>query len=726
MRQILIKDGSVIVADIPAPMVGAKNILVRVAYSCISSGTEIVSVRNSGLPLYRRALRQPENVAKVLRMLREEGIQRTYDRVRGRLASGTPTGYSAAGSVIAVGAEVEGFAVGEKVACAGAGVANHAEVIDVPVNLAVRVPGDMDLRDAATVTLGAIALQGIRRTQPTLGETVLVVGLGLLGQLTVQLLHAQGCRVIAIDPDDKRRDMARLQGASVLPTTADDYIEQVFRLTDGNGADAAIITAASRDDDIVSRAFRSCRRKGRVVIVGDVGLNLRRSDFYAKELDLLISTSYGPGRYDPYYEEGGQDYPLGYVRWTENRNMEAYLQLLAQRRVRLEMLEPRSYTLADAAAAYASIGAQGSNSLLTFIEYPKQTVHPERKVVLPMRSRSRANRIRVACVGAGSFAQATHLPTLQKLKSDFELRTVVSRTGTTALAVAQHYGAAVAATDYDAVLSDPDIDLVIVTTRHNLHASFALKALQAGKHVFVEKPLALNIAELDMIEQFYAGGRNDQRPLLMTGFNRRFSPALVAARKALEQRVGPMIIDYRMNAGYAPSSHWVHGPEGGGRNIGEACHIYDVFQFLTASTWLDVNVSRIATTSRYYRTDDNFVATMSYADGSVCTLTYTALGARSYPKERMEIFFDGTVASLDDYKSLTVSDGRARGWSAETSRKGQLEEMQALAGALRQGLPWPISLDDQLATTRLSFAIQTALNPSGQSDRTAGQTEPRN
>ena len=705
MQQVLINDGAVLLAEVPAPRVGARNVLVRVAFSCISAGTEMASVRMSALPLYRRALKQPDNVRRVLQMVREQGFAQTLQRVQGKLAGGQPTGYSAAGTVIAIGAEVEGFAIGDRVACAGAGIANHAEIIDVPVNLAVRVPAGLALDAASTVTLGAIALQGVRRAAPTLGEAVVVVGLGLLGQLAAQMLRANGCRVIGVDPEAARRELALRCGAvAALDPAGGGHVAQIQRLTDGAGADAVVITAAGASDEIVSEAFRACRRKGRVVLVGDVGLGLRRADFYAKEIDFLISASYGPGRYDALYEEGGQDYPLGYVRWTENRNMGAYLELLAAGGVRLGPLAPRSFPLAEVTQAYAALGAAQDRALVALLEYPAGAAAPASLLQLTRRAQPAPGRIRVGIVGAGGFAQGMHLPNLQKLRDRYEIRGVVSRTGANATAVARRYDAAYAATDVAAVLEDADIDLVLIATRHDLHAALALAALERGKHVLVEKPLALTEAELTRIEQFYRGC-GPAAPVLMTGFNRRFSPAIAAARRLLAGRSSPLIVNYRMNAGYIPPDSWVHGPEGGGRNLGEACHIYDLFAVLTGAAAVAVEAQAIAPASRHWHRNDNFVATIRYADGSVCTLTYTALGDRAFPKERMEVFCDGMVLSLDDYRSLSVAGRRSAGWRATVGHKGQLEELVALAAALREG-SWPIALEEQLDVSRVALEVE--------------------
>ena len=705
MKQVLIKDGSVIVEDVPAPSANPRNVLVQVAHSCVSVGTELASVELSGMPLYRRALAQPHHAKKVLEIARDEGLARTYKRVTGMLAAGTATGYSAAGRIVELGAGVEGFKVGDLVACAGAGIANHAELIDVPVNLTARVPTGLGSDLASTVTLGAIALQGVRRAAPTLGETIGVIGLGALGQLTAQLLRAAGCRVLGSDRDPGRVAAALAGGMAwgVDPAT-DPFEERATLVSDGFGLDAVIITAAGRSDDIVREACRACRRKGRVIIVGDVGLGLQRHEIYQKELDVLISTSYGPGRYDPMYEQEGHDYPIAYVRWTENRNMEEYLRLLADGRVSLDGLETTTFPVNEAAAAYASLQASGPKPLFVVLHYPENASSRD-QVVRLRQTPARSGRIRTAIVGAGGFATSVHIPNLLRLRDSFELRAVMSRTGATAKAAATRAEAAYATTDYDAILADDDIDLVVISTRHDQHASLALRALEAGKHVFVEKPLALCEEELAAIEHFYA--EHTDGPLLMTGFNRRFSPALQHALKALAGRTSPVIADYRMNAGYIPLDHWVHGPEGGGRNIGEACHIYDVFAALVGGAAVETVTARsIRPASKQWALNDNFVATVSYTDGSLCTLTYTALGHRDHPKEQLDAFADGKALSLDDYKSLDVKGCRGGGWKAQARDKGHRGELAALARALREGGPWPISLASQLATTRVSFDVE--------------------
>nr|WP_246557991.1 bi-domain-containing oxidoreductase [Bradyrhizobium liaoningense] len=549
-------------------------------------------------------------------------------------------------------------------------------------------------------------MQGVRRAQPTLGETAVVIGLGILGQITAQLLTANGCRVIGTDVDNKRIATALENGLDhgINPNDG-NLVDDIVKLTDGFGADVAIITAASASSDILAQAFQSCRKKARVVIVGDVGLNMARSDIYTKELDVLISCSYGPGRYDPVYEEEGGDYPLAYVRWTENRNMGEYLRLIAARRIRLDNMLQEPYAIDRAEEAYGRLAGEGEKPLLVLLQYPHRE-EAMRSVLQIAPPKPVDGRIKIAVVGAGSFAQGMHLPNLKKLGDKFDLRSVVSRTGLSARTAAERFGFGTASTDFQAVLDDPQIDLVLIATRHDLHAEMTLAALKAGKHVFVEKPTSMTEEGLDAIEAFYAANPNG--PLLMTGFNRRFAPAVTAAREVLKTRLSPMIVNYRMNAGYIPADHWVHGPHGGGRNIGEACHIYDLFNALTGSQPVEVQARSIVPASGHWRRDDNFVATVRYADGSLCTLTYTSLGSKEFPKERFDIFVDGKVLVLDDYKRLDVT-GAKGGWKGMTIEKGQLEELAALAEAFNPGGKWPISLADQVSATRVSFAVEKQL-----------------
>jgi predicted dehydrogenase/threonine dehydrogenase-like Zn-dependent dehydrogenase len=697
------------VDEVPAPCGEPGAVVVRVHTSCISIGTELSGLALSGTTLWERAWRQPAKVKEVLEMAASRGIAATSNLVQARLNAGAPTGYSAAGVVLDVGEGIDDLRPGDRVACAGSQFAHHAELIRVPRNLTAPIPADVGFEAASTVTLGAIALQGVRRAQPTLGESFVVIGLGSLGQLTVQLLRANGCRVIGTDLDPRRVQRAKSLGLS-LALSGDDgqNEEQVSRLTDGVGADGVIITASATSDSLVSAAFRMCRKKGRVVLVGDVGLTLDRADFYAKELDFLISSSYGPGRYHRAYEEEGLDYPVGYVRWTENRNMGEYLRLLAEGVVQVEPLIEARYPVEEAPAAYAALRESAHKPLMVLLSYPNPAgAEPPVRVVANPAPARQSGLIGVAVVGAGGFAKETHLPNLRSLGKQYRLQAVVSRSGHNAMATAREFGAGYATTEYDRVLDDPQVDLVLIATRHNLHASLALAALRRGKHVLVEKPLALNRSELDGFRRFFAERSEDAvAPVLLTGFNRRFSPFVRRVNDLIEGRSNPLVVTYRMNAGYVPLDHWVHGPEGGGRNLGEACHIYDVFTCLTQSQVSSVHAHTMRPATGYYGPSDNFVATLGFADGSLATLTYTAAGSREYPKEQMEVFVDGKVIALDDYRRLTVSGRKRDGLATPRAQKGQKEELQSLAQAILGEQEWPIPLWQQLQATDIALQVE--------------------
>ncbi len=716
----MIVQGQAVVEEVPAPLPEAGTILVQVDHSCISIGTEISGIKASGVPLWKRALEQPENVKQVLGMVAAQGIGRTRSQIKGVLSAGQSTGYSAAGVVSEVSEGVCDFHPGDRAACAGAQCAHHAEIIRVPRNLAVPVPDSLDFAAASTVTLGAIALQGVRRAQPTLGETFPVIGLGVLGQLTTQILRANGCRVIGTDLHEERIRLAQSLDMEIAihPEDGSDT-EQVARLTDGIGADGVIITAATPSDAVVSTAFKMCRKKGRVVLVGDVGLNLNRADFYQKELDFFISTSYGPGRYDGNYEEKGLDYPVSYVRWTENRNMAEYLRLLAEGKVRVEPLIAQTYPIEQATEAYEALKEEGQKSLMVLLSYRRS---PDSKAIIrtvpnPAAKPAGKGRIRIAVVGAGGFAKGMHLPNLQSLSEHYHIQAIVSRTGHNAQAAAKQFGANYAGTDYRAVLDDPEVDAVLITTRHNLHADMVLQALKASKHVLVEKPLCLNRQELNAIISFYGFDHDSNKPinvstnqpLLMTGFNRRFSPHARRIKEIIANRTNSMIINYRMNAGYIPLDHWVHTEEGGGRNIGEACHIYDLFTYFTESKVAKVSAHAINPTTGHYSHRDNFVATLRFDDGSIATLIYTALGAKDYPKERLEIFVDGKVIALDDYKQLTVIGTNAKGLKGKIANKGHKGELEAFGRAIRHGGDWPIPLWQQVQAAEISFEVEKEL-----------------
>lgn len=664
-------------------------------------------MRSVAEPLWRRALRQPERVRQVFARASRDGVVTTIRDIHDRLGAPVALGYSASGVVAAVGEGVTEFHVGDRVAVAGSQCAYHAEVLNVPRNLAVGIPEHVGLDAASTVALGAIALQGVRRADPTLGETIAVLGLGVLGQLTCQILKANGCRVIAGDVDHARVDLARKLGADAGVPITPDTDEAVLRLTGGMGADAVIVAAATTSNDVVSQAFRMCRRKGRVVLVGDVGLDLDRADMYAKELDLRMSCSYGPGRYDSRFEDEGVDYPYAYVRWTETRNMAEYLRLIEIGAVKVEPLIRARFPIERVEEAYAALEGKGSGPSLSLFEYSAFTPLPVHSVVTVGNAILHDGRIRLAVIGAGNFFKGAHLPVLRGMADQLSIRAVVSRTGHNAKAMANQCNAEYATTDLEKVLQDPDVDALLIATRHHLHGEMALRALAAGKHVLVEKPLALTHEDLDAIEHFYASG-NQAKPLLMTGFNRRFSPYAEKLAELLAARSGPMLITYRMNAGHIAADHWVHGLEGGGRNLGEACHIYNLFLALTGAAPTRVEAVAVAPANAYFRGGDNFVATIRFSDGSVGTLAFTALGAAGHSKEQMEIFCDGEVYRLDDYVSLTRAGSGRPLVESKSPDKGLREQWQAFSTGIRTGV-WPASLGEQLATSRLALDIQLRL-----------------
>jgi predicted dehydrogenase len=495
-----------------------------------------------------------------------------------------------------------------------------------------------------------------------------------------------------------------------LASSQTNDFDQVARLTDGFGADGVIITAATPSDAVVSTAFKMCRKKGRVVLVGDVGLNLNRSDFYAKEIDFYISSSYGPGRYDSRYEEQGLDYPISYVRWTENRNMAEYLRQVAEKRVRLEPLISGRYSINEATLAYQSLNSAESKPMMVLLTYQSGDVSVNKNIQLKPKSNQSPGRIRVAVLGAGSFARSSHLPNLKLLNDRFALQAVVTRSGHSAASIAEQFGAVYASTSYQDVLNDPDIDAVIIATRHHLHGSMALSALKAGKHVLVEKPLALIPEEINALDVFINTAGNWPIPVLLTGYNRRFSPYARHMAELLKTRSGPFILNYRMNAGYLPSDHWVHGPEGGGRNLGEACHIYDLFTYLSGSEVTGIAAQAIRPGGSHYGRNDNFVATLNFADGSVATLTYTSMGSNEYPKELADLYTDGKIAIMEDFKRLeTYGAINRRTFKTSIQEKGLKEELLAFADAINGGI-WPIPWWQQKQTAEIGFTVEQLLS----------------
>ena len=706
------RSGAIKVIPVPRPAVRPGFVLVRTACSVISAGTERASVTSRKSSLLDRARKNPDLVLKVLEQVRQYGLAATYRRVRGRLDASSAMGYSVAGTVVAIGAGVSHVRPDDRVACAGAGYASHAEYVLVPENLCCRMPKGVTFAEAAYTTIGSIALQGVRQTEPTLGETVVVIGLGLIGQITVQLLKANGCVVVGVDLDAEAVKLALRSGAdAAVHRTRDDVKSVVHHWTGGRGADAVIITAATPSDDPVRLAGDLCRDKGRVVLVGDVGLHLPRGPYYMKELDFRLSRSYGPGRYDPSYEEQGRDYPAGYVRWTENRNMGEFLRLLGKKALDLSLLTTHRFVIDEAERAYALVAGQKGGRKERFVgvllEYPETSDRSDDAVVrISGGETPRTNALSIGFIGAGSFAQASLLPTIQSAPG-VTLLSVCTGNGLNASNVAMSFGFRSATADPERIIEDPKVGTVFIATRHNLHAPITIAALNAGKHVFVEKPLAMNDAELAEVVRAHrlAAGRTGAS--VMVGFNRRFAPLVQGMKEFFGTAAGPFVMNYRVNAGVLPSTHWTRDRvEGGGRILGEVCHFVDLMQYVAGAAPVEVFASALGKAAD----DDSVVANVRFANGSVGTITYAANGDRAVPKEYFEAFSTGRTAILDNFQRLTLfRQGKMEEHRRSTIDKGHHEEVRRFLEAVGHGTAYPIPFDEAVAATRATFRMAESL-----------------
>jgi polar amino acid transport system substrate-binding protein len=701
MKQVVqsYRTGELKVADAPAPRVGDGSLLVATRISLISSGTERQLIDLAKASLAGKAMARPDLVRRVMRNIQRDGLQPTIEKVFAKLDTPIPLGYSLAGEVLEVGRRVSGIAVGDRLACAGAGLANHAEINAIPKNLTVAIPSNVDDEDASFVTLGAIAMQGVRLAVPTLGERVVVMGLGLIGLLTVQLLKANGCRVLGFDPNAARVALARELGADVA--VSDSLAEAVAGFTSGHGADAVILTASSKSSEPINVAAEISRLKGRIVVVGLVGMTIDREPFYKRELELKLSMSYGPGRGDPSYEQGGQDYPLPYVRWTEQRNMESFLALIADGKVTPKRLVTHRFAIAEAEKAY-ELMESGEPHLAILLTYPEPPTGPIERSIRRAPAPARSDGNRIAFIGFGNYAKGVLLPALKKA-SNVALTTVVTSTGVSAGHAGEKNGFAVIATDPAAALSDPDTDTVIVATRHDTHASLTASALRAGKHVFCEKPLAMDAEGLADV----LAAADEASGVLTVGFNRRCAPLLIEAKKALEPRSGPLVMLYRINAGAIPGDSWIQRDEGGGRIVGEVCHFVDALTFLSGSLPIEAQ----AVTARDHA--DAVSILIRFADGSTGTIVYSSLGDQGVPKEYLEAFAAGRVVQLDDFRRLTVTSGGKARVQKSAQNKGQRELVAEFLAATRGKGPAPISKAEIVAVTRATLAIEESLRTGG-------------
>ncbi|MFC0843988.1 bi-domain-containing oxidoreductase [Streptomyces noboritoensis] len=711
MKQVVqnYKSGELAVLDVPVPGCKPGGVLVRTAYSLISTGTELMKVSEAGMSMLGKARSRPDQVAKVMQSVATNGVPATYRKVMGKLDSYTPLGYSLCGVVEQVGAGIEDVKVGDLVACAGNEHALHAELNWVPKNLYTPLPDGLAPRHAAFGTVGSIAMQGVRQGEPQLGEVALVIGLGLIGQLVAQLLTASGVRVVGADPDPARCELAERLGAAACGDPASAAVESaVAELTGGHGVDQVYLAAGGGTNQPVELAARLSRDRGRVVDIGKCRLDLPWNAYYEKELDVRFSRSYGPGRYDPEYELDGRDYPIGYVRWTERRNLACFLDLLARGRVDVEPLVSHVAAFDDAVETYQRLKDGDLKAVAVLFRYPEQAVETEAPAVAvpPVnvkRNPARAVKtpVRLAFVGAGNYATSMLLPHLTG-RDGVELSTVVTTTALSAANAKRKFGFAAATTDLDAVLGDKSIDAVFVVTRHSSHADLTRKALLAGKTVFVEKPLALTEDELAGVLAAVEESGNDR---LQVGFNRRFSPLLQEARKRFGARTGPASLRYLVNAGRLQHGSWYlqQGTEGS-RFAGEGGHFID-----TASWLLDadpVSVYAVASSG-----NEDLQVVLRYPDGSTATLSYVTTGASGFPKETLDLVADGKVLRLDDFVRASVY-GQKKWVSSRLPKardKGQNAELASFIRAVRTGGPMPVPLESLVATTAATLAVQASL-----------------
>jgi predicted dehydrogenase len=689
------------------------DVLVHTSRTLVSVGTERMLVEFGKAGWIDKARQQPDKVKMVLDKIRTDGLVPTLEAVFNKLDQPLPLGYCNVGVAIQAGLDAGGFTAGDRIVSNG----HHAEVVSVPKNLCAKVPDGVTDDEAAFTVIGAIGLQGIRLVQPTLGEAVVVTGLGLIGLVTVQLLRAHGCRVLGIDFDAEKLALARQFGAETVNLAAgEDPVAAANAFSRGRGVDAVLITASTKSNEPVHQAALMCRKRGRIVLVGVAGLELSRADFFEKELTFAVSCSYGPGRYDANYEEKGVDYPVGFVRWTEQRNFEAVLDMMADGRLDVKPLISHRIPIAQAEQAYALVGGAGP-SLGILLQYPtaedKSQAEVRQATVKLTAAASGADTGRsatVAFVGAGNYATAVLIPAFKAAGA--RLKTVASRGGVTGVHAGRKFGFEETTTETDSVFTDPAVDAVVVSTRHDSHAAMAVRALQAGKHVFVEKPLALTHEELHEIEQSHdIAAREGRDTLLMVGFNRRFAPHTRRIRTLLEGVSGPKAFVMLVNAGAIPAEHWTQDPRvGGGRIVGEACHFIDLLRHLAGAPIVEIQAASFGKVPGVRVSDDKAVITLRFADGSLGSIQYLANGHKSFPKERLEVFAGGRILQLDNFRRLT-----GYGWPGFSKMtlwrqdKGQKACAAAFVRAVQLGGPSPIPLAEVMEVTRASIDVAEAL-----------------
>ncbi|MFN2532440.1 MAG: bi-domain-containing oxidoreductase [Pyrinomonadaceae bacterium] len=708
MKQVLQnrKTGRPFVADVPVPVLQRGRVLVRTRSSLISAGTERAAIELAGKGLLREAGERPDLVKRVLTKATTEGFVKTFSAVRDKLTTSQALGYSASGVVIEVADDAPEFRVGDAVACAGLGFASHAEVLAVPRNLCVRLPESVDFDAGAFGTLGAIALQGVRLAQPTLGESVVVIGLGLVGQLTAQLLKANGCRVFGLDTNADRTKLALELGADAAALPGDEAKKKIQEWTRGRGADAVLVTSATDSNQPVEMAAQVSRLKGRVVVVGTTGLDIPRDAFYRRELSLTVSMSYGPGRYDPSYEEKGHDYPFGYVRWTEKRNIEAFLDLVAAGHINVESLISHRFRLDQAESAYQLItGEVGEPYLGVLLRYEPNKELARHITLRESLANVGAATLSVGLIGAGSYVSSILLPHFSTQHVDFH--TIATASGVSAHDVGKRFGFRYAVSSAEDVLADENVNLVVIGTRHGMHASLATEALRRNKHVFVEKPLALN--EQELAELINAAA--DSSGQLWVGFNRRLSPLAQQAKAVFNERTTPLSVLYRVNAGRVTKEHWTHDAvEGGGRIKAETCHFIDLLQYWIGAPPVSVFAECIDAKRSDVIDADSVFLTLHFNDGSIGCVAYLSEGDNRLAKERIEIFGDGKTFVIDDFKhGSRFHNGREKRISLRTQDKGQGDMVRTLCNSVREGKPSFFSLVELESATLATFRAVESL-----------------
>lgn len=704
MKQILqnLKTGKTELVEVPSPQVRPGHLLIQSRTSVVSAGTEKMLVDFGKANLIDKARQQPDKVKQVLNKIKTDGLLPTLEAVRTKLDQPLPLGYSNAGVVIAVGKGVTGFSAGDRVVSNG----YHAEIVNVPQNLCAKIPDEVSDEEASFTVIGAIGLQGIRLAQPTLGECFVVTGLGLIGLMTVQMLIAHGCRVLGIDFDSSRVALAKQFGAETVDLSlGQDPLTIANNFSKGRGVDGVIITASTQSSEPVHQAAQMCRKRGRIVLVGVTGLELSRADFYEKELSFQVSCSYGPGRYDPNYEEKGQDYPIGFVRWTEQRNFEAVLELLATRKVDFKSLITHRFQIDQAEQAYQllSTGQPSLGIVLKYLDDEEKAGHPH-IVILDdevTSNQSTLKSVNAGIIGAGNFTNQVLLPAIKKTGAN--LVCIASSGGVSGTHVGKRFGFSRTTTNSDELINAPDINTVFITTRHNSHAGYVKKAIEAGKHVFVEKPLCINRDELKELEQL----RIQNNQILMVGFNRRFAPHTKKMKELLSRFAEPKTAIITVNAGEIPPEHWTQDKEvGGGRIIGEACHFVDLLRYIIGDRIVDIQASMIGRSPGLSVREDKMTITLAFADGSIGTIHYFANGHKSFPKERVEVFCAGKILTLDNFKTL-----KGYGWSnfrkmkLWNQDKGHKDGVQAFIDAIEKKLPPPIPVNEIFEVTRVTFDI---------------------